>query len=35
MMIEEKAQSGNLTDKIKEFIEKRIPQDDDYDEGDE
>lgn len=35
MMIEEKAQSGNLTDKIKEFIEKRIPQDDDYDGGDE
>jgi exosome complex component RRP4 len=36
-MIEEYAQSSNLTDRIKEFIEKRIPQDEDedYDEGDE
>jgi exosome complex component RRP4 len=37
-MIEELAQSSNLTDRIKEFIEKRIPQDEDEeydDEGDE
>ena len=36
-MIEEQAQSSNLKDRIKEFIEKRIPQDEDedYDEGDE
>ena len=36
-MIEEYAQSSNLTDRVKEFIEKRIPQDEDedYDEGGE
>ena len=35
-MIEEKAQSGNLTDKIEKFIAEKIPQtDDDYNEGDE
>lgn len=37
-MIEEQAQSGNLTERVKEFIESKIPQDeyeDDYDEGDE
>ena len=37
-MIEELAQSSNLTDRIKEFIEKRIPQDEEEeydDEGDE
>ena len=37
-MIENQAQSGNLTERIKEFIEKRIPQDDEEeydDEGDE
>lgn len=35
-MIEEQAQSSNLTDRIKEFIESKIPQDEEYDdEGDE
>ena len=37
-MIEDQAQSSNLTDRIKEFIEKRIPQDEEEeydDEGDE
>lgn len=36
-MIEEKAQSGNLTDRIKEFIEERLPQNESFDdeEGEE
>ena len=34
-MIEEKAQSRNLTDKVREFIEKRLPQDESEDEGEE
>ena len=34
-MIEEKAQCGNLTDMIKEFIEKKLPQSEDVDEGEE
>ncbi len=33
MMIEEKAQYGNLTDKVKEFIESKLPQSEE--EGDE
>ena len=33
-MIEEKAQCGNLTDRIKEFIENKLPQSED-DEGEE
>ena len=34
-MIEEKAQSGNLTDRVREFIEKKLPQDESEDEGEE
>ncbi len=35
-LIEEKAQSGNLTDKVKEFIENRLPQNEsEDDEGEE
>lgn len=34
-MIEEKAQCGNLTDRIKEFIESKLPQSEDDEEGDE
>ena len=31
-MIEARAQSGNLTDKIESFIASKLPQDDDYEE---
>lgn len=34
-LIEEKAQTGNLTDRVKEFIESRLPQDESEDEGEE
>ena len=35
-LIEEKAQSGNLTDRVKEFIESKLPQDEsDDEEGEE
>lgn len=34
-LIEEKAQTGNLTDRVKEFIESRLPQDESKDEGEE
>ena len=35
-LIEDQAQSSNLTDRVKEFIESKIPQDEEeYDEGDE
>ena len=31
-MIEAKAQAGNLTDRVKEFIESKLPQSEEYDE---
>ena len=34
-MIEEKAQARDLTDKIKEFIESKLPQSEEYEEDDE
>ena len=36
-MIETQAQAGNLTDRVKEFIESKLPQseEEEYDEGEE
>ena len=34
-MIEAKAQAGNLTDRVKEFIESKLPQSEEYDDEEE